>query len=222
VAKVSRDSNIGVNGLGKSETAGYYGSGLRSASRQRKGLGMVYRVRRHARPIGMVLVFLTAVIVAVAVAPALSVNADTDDNKAFTDAPPGTPLLVIGYVTDSLGVAPSVDVPVTVTDNNTGAVWYTLAEVVNGSFYMVDVANEPPAVEGAGGVNWTLGDVMWIYATDGVMEGQNESLLADPYVWIDVQLNVSVIPEFPMAIVPVLGVVAIATVVSLNRRRSEL
>lgn len=215
-----RDSNIGVNGLGNRETAGYYGSGRRSAPRSRKGLGMVYRVRRHAKPIGLFLVLAAAVLTISAIAPALFVNASGSDIPAKTEqGPPPPPFNVFGYVTDSLG-SPAVNILVTVTDNTTGAVWTNVSDPDFG-FYMVDLRADA-VVGGSGGINWSYDDVIYVYATDGVFEGSNESIVADPYVWLDIAMTNTAIPEFPMVIVPVVGMVAIAAVVSLKRRRSEL
>jgi hypothetical protein len=218
VAKVRNDSNIGVNGLGSRETAGYYGSGRRSAPPPRKVLGMIYRVRRHARPIGLFLVFAAVALMISAIAPALFVNASGPDIPVKTEqGPPPPPYNVFGYVLDSLA-NPQIGVFVTITDNNTGAVWTNVSD--DYGFYMVDLRADA-VVAGSGGVNWSYNDVIYVNATDGVFEGSNEGIAVDPYLWLDISLTVA-IPEFPMVIVPVLGMVAIAAVVSLKRRSGEI
>ena len=113
---------------------------------------------------------------------------------------------------------PALLVLVTITDNNTGAVWTNVTDDVFG-FYTVDLNTQP--------LNWNASDTIYVYATDGTYEGSNEGIALGPgneaYLWLNIAMNSPVgIPEFPMVIMPVIGIVAIAAVVSLKRRRGEL
>jgi hypothetical protein len=202
---------------GKSEMVGYYGSGMKTIPRRRRSM-MTYRIRRHAKPIGMFLVLAAVALVAAAIAPALFAQVSGSHIPAkINDGPPPPPYTVFGYLTDNLG-NPALLVLVTITDNNTGAVWTNVTDDVFG-FYTVDLNTQP--------LNWNASDTIYVYATDGTYEGSNEGIALGPgneaYLWLNIAMNSPVgIPEFPMVIMPVIGMVAIAAVVSLKRRRGEM
>jgi hypothetical protein len=292
VAKVRRDSDIGM----KSETVGYYGSGLRSAP-TRKSPGAIYRVRRHAKAIGLLVVFVAALtaLSAVALTPSHKLSVGTEgtlppvasfavypnrltvtvdatlsndpdgtidsyawdfgdggtgtgvntthtyaswgtwwitltvtDNDLMTGttslqvtvsnptSPPPTPYNVLGYVYQSDGTTPVFNAVVTITDSRTGAVWLTTTDDVYG-FFMMDLnTNES---------GWAMGDTIVIEATDGFFTGSNSGVTGaagnEAYLYLDLTLTTA-IPEFPMVILPVMGMIGIAAVVSLKRRRGEI
>lgn len=211
-----RDSGIGMKGLDRND--GYrpttifdrrmvvhHGSDRKSVA---------YRVRRHAKPIGIFLMIVAVAVIVSAVAVPLTATNGPDSVPAdTTQGPPPPPYNVFGYVTDA-GGNPVVSVLVTVTDNNTGAEWTNVTDDTYG-YYMVDLNTQVG--------NWSDGDIIYVYASDGAFEGSNESAVdaGAAYLWLDIELT-TVIPEFPVLMVPVLGMVAIAAVVSLRRRRGEL
>ncbi len=129
-------------------------------------------------------------------------------------SPPPTPYNVWGYVLDSLG-SPAFSVPVTITDTTTGAVWNTLTDTEFG-YYMVDLnTNE---------TGWAMGHTMSVEANNGLEMGTNSGVAGDPGNEAALQLDITmgaIIPEFSMLIVPLLGMVGIAAVVSLTRRRNK-
>jgi len=142
---------------------------------------------------------------------AMTGTATVQVNISKPTSPPPPPTNVFGYVWDSDG-NPIMGASVTVTDTNTGAVWYLIADIDPG-FYMLDLnSNE---------TGWAVGDTIVVEANYGGATGTNSSVLSDVYLELDITLGPA-IPEFPMVVLPVLGVIAIAAVASLSRRRTEL
>jgi PKD repeat protein len=128
--------------------------------------------------------------------------------------PPPMPYNVWGYVLDSIG-GMAFSVPVTITDTTTGAVWSTVTDTEFG-YYMVDLnLNE---------TGWAMGHTIEVEANSGLEVGTNSGVAGalgyEAAMQLDITM-VAVIPEFSMLIVPVLGMVGIAAVVSLTRRREK-
>jgi hypothetical protein len=128
-------------------------------------------------------------------------------------SPPPTPYNVWGYVLDSLG-SPAFSVPVTITDTRTGAVWFGITDTEYG-YYMIDLNTNETA--------WTWDDTVIVQALTGTEIGTASGVTGSPGNEAALQLDISmvIIPEFPLMIVPVLGMVGIAAVVSLTRRREK-
>lgn len=126
-----------------------------------------------------------------------------------TDPPPA-PYNVWGYVLDSLG-NPAFNVPITITDTNTGAIWTSVTDTEYG-YYMVNLneLNE---------TGWNYDDTIVVVAETGTEIGTNTGTAVAPALQLDISMVI--IPEFTVMIVPVLGMVAIAAVVSLTRRREK-
>jgi PKD repeat protein len=122
--------------------------------------------------------------------------------------PPPPPFTLFGYIYDSGGNLAFL-ASVTVTDLNTGAVWYAMTDDTYG-YYLVYLINE---------TGFTVGDTVLVEATLGTDSGFATGVTAE--AWIEVDVTMVVIPEFSMVVLPVIGVVAIAAVVSLSRRRDE-
>jgi hypothetical protein len=129
-------------------------------------------------------------------------------------SPPPTPYNVWGYVFDS-GANPAFSVDVTITDTDTGAVWYTMTDTEYG-YYMVDLnTNES---------GWNWDDTILVEAMTFTEYGSNTGVTGSPGNEAALQLDISMtggIPEFPMVILPVLGMIGVAAVVSLTRRREK-
>ena len=212
-----RDSSTGMEGSGTSVgyRPGYYGSGIKSRPHTRSGPTMAYRVRRRAKPIGMFLVLAAVAVMIASVAPALMSHAVANVPAKVEQGPPPPPYNVFGYVTDSVGTL-MLNATVVVLDVNTSIYWNTTTDLEFG-FYMVDLNSYWPAV------TWNSGDIINVTVDNGALIGWNESAVDGlaAYLQLDVVLNAT-IPEFPMVIMPVIGLVAIAAVVSLKRRRNEL
>ena len=117
------------------------------------------------------------------------------------------------------GVTPLPGCVITVTNTRTGdaIVWDETSEgwVPTLNVYSVDTVEFPNG--------WSWGDLLNVTAVNGVSVGWNESVITDNPSGLD-QIDVTLdgitdIPEFPMVVLPVVGLVAIAAVVSLKRRR---
>jgi hypothetical protein len=299
---VSRDSNIGMKGLGTSDgygrstmsvsgEVGYYGRGMKAVPRPRKGLRLAYGMRRHAKTIGLLVVFIAAIAVlsAVAMGPSvktagisgslppiasftatpnkLVVNVDATassdpdgtivsydwnfgdgatasgvtaghtyatwgtwwitltvtDDDAMTGSmssqvtvsnpsdPPPSPYNLLSMVTNS-DASPALFAIVTITDLRTGAVWTAVTDDTYG-YIQVDLL-------GSNETGFALGDTIQldVISADGSTTGTNTGIASGGYLQVDVVLD-TLIPEFPMVILPVIGMLAIAAVVSLKRRR---
>jgi hypothetical protein len=130
-------------------------------------------------------------------------------NVSNPSQPPPPPYSVFGYVYDSLGNL-AFSASVTVTDVTTGAVWTTITDTEYG-YYLVDLESNE--------TGWDMGDTILVEITLGTDAGFNTGVAAGGYLQLDVSMVA--IPEFPMVIVPVVGMIAIAAVVSFTRRRDE-
>lgn len=211
------DGKIGMNGLGTSggstsatatgRAAGYYGTGMKAVSRT-KSVRPTYLGRRRAKTVGLLLVFAAVIVVVSAVALVPSANEKAGPPAKTIAKPPIPGFNVFGTTYDSVGaVIPACDV--NVTNVRTGAWNVTVSDIYG--YYEVNL-------------NWMDlgyedGDPIHVTATKGSLMGENESLLSLSlgFVFEDIYLTV-VIPEFPMVIVPVAGMMALVVAVSLRGR----
>jgi hypothetical protein len=218
VTKVHKDGKIGMNGLDTSGGSGsleYFGDGMKRMSRP-KHYVRANLSRRHAKKIGVLLVFVTAIVIASALA--YSPSASESPAKTIARAPP-PPNNVFGLTTDEFG-GMLFDCAITILNVNSGAVNYTTSYNYEGSGYAYYEFNLNDMDGG-----WTDGDIIRVTATNVTLglEGQREgaiTLLAG-FLSLDITLYPVVIPEFPMVMVPVLGMVALVVVVSISRGRKE-
>lgn len=178
-------------------------NGLRSASAS----------RRYASTLSVLLVCAAAIFIisSVATVPVGDASAVKPDPPQVTE--PRPPYYVAGFTYDAFG-APLANCLLNLTDLNTGE-WNNTEMSDASGFYMIDVAN-----------GWlsghTVGDAVNVTATKDVAIGWTEAvLLPGGYTQVDVTLNAE-IPEFPLVALPVVGIIAMFTVVSLKRRRDKL
>ena len=202
-----------INGLGSSSrdmssrVAGFYGNGMKGASRQsRSRLG--YPSKRFGKALAVIfLVEASAVAVS-----ALVMNTGRQVPAGVSDIP-APPNLIIGGFTYDEFAAKLGDCEVTITHVKTGN--YTV--VYSGSSGpLLGFYSYKPDWE-----DISQGDEIKVTAVKGVMTGESVGIVSSsPNLQIDVTLNV-LIPEFPMVIVPVVGMMALIAVVSLRRRGEE-
>lgn len=202
-----------INGLGsssleiKSQVAGFYGNGMKAASRQsRSRLG--YPSKRYGKALAVIfLVAASAVVVS-----ALAMNPGRQVPAGISDIPAPPNLIIGGYTYDE-SAAKLGDCEVTITHVKTGnyTVVYSGASGPLLGFY-----SYKPVWE-----DISQGDDIKVTAVKGVMTGESVAKVSSsPNLQIDVTLNL-LIPEFPMVIVPVVSMMALVAVVSLRRRREE-
>lgn len=177
-------------------------NGLKSAS-----------AARRLKMVSMLLVCAAAIFVISSVATVPMSRAEGPQAPSPT-AEPFPPYYAAGYTYDAFGtILPGCEV--NITDVNTNAYNLTTSDAVTG-FYMVDIKN---GLVDTGGFN--VGDTVNVTATKGLAIGWNEAVSQDlGYVAMDITLN-GVIPEFPMAVLPVVGMLALFIVVSLKRKGTK-
>ena len=188
--------------------------------------------RRYVKTVSALLVICAAAIVvisAVAMAPLGKATASqTVSEKARA---PGPPHGIFGQTFDTDGSTPVPGCIVHITNIRTGEtlVYDSTREFwdPNSNIYSVDLSELqiilPPATQ-----QWEYGDILNVTAwnPNGLFVGWTEAPVTDninQYDIIDVTLNhdASEIPEFPMVIVPVGGMIALFVVVGLRRRVEE-
>lgn len=194
------------------------GSDMNAISRP-KNLGSTYARMRYAKIVSMLVICAAATIVVSAIA-----HASVDTEKAA--APPialadlpNIPYLLWGYTTDALGNP--YECYVTITNLRTGEVNTTNSFIVPpwplDGYYEFDLANGPL-------LGYLVGDMYNVTAVSAVSGtiGWNESAVpGGGSMWMDVTLTETVIPEFPMVIVPVTGMLALFVVMRLKRRGED-
>jgi hypothetical protein len=181
-----------------------------------KDLGSACARRRYVKTVSMLLVLCAAAIVVVSALALTEASQTTISAKARQ---PGSPHTVYGYEFDADGVTPLNGCVVTITNTATGE-FIIFNETHDGwdpsiNIYSVDLSEL--LVHG-----WTVGDILNVTAVKGAATGWNESAItAAAFDRIDVTLNGTAIPEFPMVILPVGGMIALFAVVSLRRKGKE-
>ena len=178
--------------------------------------GLARARRRYVKMVSMLLVVFAAAIV---VFSALALTEASQTTLSTKDIPP-TPHTILGFTYDDDGVTPINGAIVNITNTRTGETtqwnetrpsWDPDANV-----YSIDLSELPTA--------WILGDIINVTAWKDTEIGWNEGPITDnPFAYdqIDVNLNgtwVPPIPEFPMVILPVGGMLVLFAVVSLRRK----
>lgn len=183
-----------------------------------KNLGSIRTRRRYVKAFSMLLVLCAAAMVVVS---ALALTEASQATISIKDKqPPPTPHTIYGFSWAADGVTPMVGSIVVVTNTRTGE-FTTWNETHEGwdptsNIYSIDLSEMPTA--------WVVGDLINVTSTNGASIGWNESVVTDnPFGFdqIDVTLDGTPIPEFPMLILPVGGIIALFAVVSLRRKGKE-
>jgi hypothetical protein len=124
--------------------------------------------------------------------------------------PPPMPYGVWGYVLDASS-NPAFLATVTITELATGAVYTTTTDAEWGYYYVNLNDNE---------TGWSMDDSVSVYVVLGTQEGTGSGVIAGGALQVDVALTDTGIPEFPMVVLPVIGMLVVVAVVNLTRRRS--
>jgi hypothetical protein len=184
----------------------------KQANSRLKGLGSVRARRSYVKAVSVFFVLCAAATVV------FSALALTEASQA-TVRQPVPPHTIFGYSFAADGVTPLNGAIVTVTNMRTGE-WTIWNETHDGwdptsNIYSIDLSEMPTA--------WADGDLINATATKDFAIGWNEGLVTGSaaYDQIDVTLDGTVIPEFPMIILPVGGMIALFAVVSLRRKSKE-
>lgn len=206
-SSVSRDSRS--RGMDMTRAAvSPHGNGVSAISRSmsRKPAGAR---RRHAKTISVLVVCAVAGIFISAIALASVGN----ENAAHIQAP-GIPHSVIGYIYDP-GGAPVDGASVNITNLRTGE-YDNTSVTMAGGFYAFDLNDLPSAYEDGDSVS----AVAWL----DPLSGDNRTIITTvgPYDWLNVTLGTVWIPEFPMVILPISGMLVLFAVVSLRRRNEAV
>ncbi len=164
----------------------------------------------------MVSMLLVLCVAAVAVVSAVALT-EASQATISTKAPPGTPHTIFGYTYDIDGVTPLVSCDVIITNLNTSEQIVTTSDSVEG-IYSVDLSLLT--------LGWSYNDSLNVTAQKGAFSGWNVSLVTEnpsEYDQIDVWVKepLILIPEFPMVILPVGGIIALVAVLGLMRRHEE-
>jgi len=221
--------------MNRSNEIGLYGTGMKGGSRSMRtrpsrslavGWGVRYRLRRFGpesaakrrlKTISMLIACVAAIIVISAVASvpmgeakASDPNAEKATNDVIINVEP-PPYYVAGHTYDALGAA-LTDCLVNVTNLRTGAWNLTTSSSTTGLYRFNLWSMDGDFLEG---------DPINVTATKDLLIGWNESVVPTPmgsYLTIDVTLANEIIPEFPMAIVPIAGILVLVVVLSATRR----
>jgi hypothetical protein len=155
-----------------------------------------------------VLFVCVAAIALIASGAALAMANRASATAAFDPDQPPPPYNVIGYTYDAGGtLVPGCDV--NITNLRTGDYILTVSDV--NSFYQYNLNDIPSG--------WIVGDTINVTAQKDLAIGWNEAqTAAGPFLWLDVHMT-AIIPEFPMVVLPVMGMLALVAVVSFRRRR---
>jgi len=219
VTKMDDKVKIGLNGLDTSGDSRSRNVGTRPAVGfcidraegvpRQKSPKSAYLGKRHSKAIVVALIVFAAAIIIVSGIALAPIGKGKALKPAEAQAPPGTPYNVLGYTYDEFGVK-LTSCTVTITDLTTGDSTVTVSDPTFAA-YLVNLGSF---------TTWTLGDDIKITATKDVRIGENQSIVAGSKLWLNATMGV-VIPEFPMVIVPVVGMMALIAVVSLRRRGEE-
>jgi len=177
-----------------------------------KRLGSAYARMRYAKIVSMLVICAAAITVVSAVAYS---SVSSEKARALDLLPPYT---LEGLITDSL--SNSYNCTVTVTNVRTGESNITWSDPFDG-YYRMDIQHALPSA-------FLPDDLINVTAINVTADliGWNERRVPTPpggSFWLDVTLNgtYSEIPEFPMVIVPVLGMMILFVAVGLTRKGRE-
>lgn len=177
-----------------------------------KGLGSAYAGRRYVKTVSMLIVLCAAAILAVS---ALALTEASQTTISANARAPGPPHPIYGWTWDADGVTPLTSCDVTVTNLNTTEFIVTTSDSVEG-IYSIDMSEFQNGYE--------IGDILNVTAVKGAQTGWTEAPITDNPDGndrIDVTLDQAVIPEFPLLILPVGGMIALFAVVSLRRKSKK-
>jgi hypothetical protein len=219
VAKMNGNSRIGLDG-GASRDSRSRGMDMPRAAVSSHGSGMsvISRSlscepagarRRHTKTISAFVVCAVAGIII----SALALVSVGNENAAHIQAP-GTPRSVLGYIYDVDGTTGVSGASVNITNLRTGAYDNTTVSTTGG-FYAFDL-------NGLTG-SYLADDIVSAVAWLGSLSGENQTIVTTvgAYDWLNVTLGTVIIPEFPMVILPISGMLVLFAVVSLRRRNED-
>jgi len=187
------------------------GSDLIAVSRPRR-LRSTYARMRYAKIVSMLVICATAIAIVSAITYA---SVSSEKARALDLLPP---YMLEGLITDTVGS--SYNCTVTVTNVRTGESNITWSDPIDG-YYRMDIQHALPSA-------FLAGDPINVTAINVTADliGWNDRLVPTPpggSMWLDVTLNgtYSAIPEFPMVIVPVMGMMILFVAVGLTRKGKE-
>lgn len=200
-----------INGLGpsgqgiSSRATGYYGNRMKATSTEKRNRS-AYLIKRYGKPSALIFLVAVSVLIGSSLLVAPSDPGRPADAKQVIPPPVG--FIIGGWTYDEFGAKlPNCDVTITLV--KTGD--YDVVSSGTISFYSYIPA-------------WpqlSVGDEIRVTAVKGVMTNTSTGIVPyAPMLQLDVKLDV-LIPEFPMVIVPVMGMIALVAVVSLRRRGEE-
>jgi len=225
------NSRIGLDGSGASRSSrsrgmdiprvavSSHGSGMsvisRSMSCEQTGAGKRRTRGDSSRNVRMLSMFLVCVVAGIIIS-AIALVSVGYQNAAHVQAP-GQPHSVRGYITDVDGVTRVAGANVNITNLNTGHYLNTTVSAGNG-YYNLDLNSITDS--------WNTGDpiraVVWSSSLS--LSGENVTVLTGlgSGEWLNVTLGTVIeIPEFPMVILPISGMLALFAVVSYRRRHED-
>ena len=221
VTKMNGNSRIGLDGNGASRSSrsrgmdtprvavSSHGSGMSVISRS-KGCEPTGPGRRHTRALS---VFAVCVVAGIIISAIALVSVGYQNAAQVKDLE--IPHAVRGYITDVGGVTRVAGASVNITNLNTTAYDNTTTSSSSG-YYNFDLNSL------SGG--FSAGNIVTAVAWFGTSSGENVTIITGigPNEWLNVTLGtVIVIPEFPMVILPISGMLVLFAVVSFRRRHED-
>ncbi|MBU0685236.1 MAG: hypothetical protein KJ653_05240 [Candidatus Thermoplasmatota archaeon] len=185
---------------------------------QSKRCGLARARRRYVKTVSVLLVVCAVAIVIVSAIALVPLGKTTASQIiSAKDRAPGPPHTIFGYTYDIDGTTPLLGCDVLITVLATGEQYLTTSSSDEG-IYSIDMTVFI--------LGYAWDDMLNVTAQKGAFAGWNESAVTDNvngYNQIDVTLDtlIILIPEFPMVIVPVAGMIALVAVVGLRRRGEE-
>lgn len=221
---LSGDGSKPYPGNGRAKEIGRYGDAKSALPRPRKA--RMSRERRGSVSVSALIVCAAAILVfsSIAFASVGKGNAADDQTSLLVSQPPPSqlaqsrqplpPELVQGMVFEADGVTGVPDCLVNVTNTRTGDWNWTYTDPVWG-WYEYDM--------NFFATGWLEGDLINVTAmSNSSTVGWNEGVItSNPALTLEIVLTGTLVPEFPMAVVPVLGLMALFATVSLVRRKER-
>ena len=216
---MDRSGSPGSRKLNTARLVGFIESGTDVISQSTR-CGSARARRRYVKSVSVLLVVCAVAIVVVsAVAMAPLGKATAPQTVSAKDRAPGPPHTIFGYTYDTDGTTPVLSCTVLITVEATGEALFFSSSSDEG-IYNVDMTYFQ--------LGYTYGDMLNVTAWNpsGVYCGWNRAPITDnvdQYDRIDVTMDKdpTQIPEFPMVIVPVAGMIALVVAVGLRRRGEE-
>jgi hypothetical protein len=187
---------------------GLYGAALTAIARPRRERA---RSAGHAGKASAVLLCVAALLIVSSAAMVTLGNGNAAGDQSAQDVrQPPPPKNVQGYVYYSDGVTPVVNCLVNVTNTRTGDWNLTITDDTYGwyEFNMNDFLT---------GV--LEGDLINVTAIKDLDIGWVEGTAGPAFLDLNVIMSGTLIPEFPMVVLPVVGLMALFAVVGLERRK---